>query len=57
MSAKKKRKFRVDTHDYGVHYRWATSAAAARQRVVYEIFGPGYEGWDHEYWKVEEVTS
>ena len=56
MSAQAKRKYRVDTHDYGVHYRWATSAAAARQRVVFAIFGPGYDGWDHEYWIVTEVT-
>lgn len=48
----KKRKFRIDTHGYGVHYRWAASAAAARQRVAYAIFGRGYDGWEHEYWTV-----
>lgn len=55
MSAQAKKRFRVDTHGFGVRYRWATSAAAARQRVVFAIFGRRYEGYEHEYWTVKEV--
>lgn len=53
---KTKKKFKIDTFGHGVFYRWATSAHAAVHRVVYAVFGPGYEGWDHEYWDVEEVA-
>lgn len=52
-----KRKFMVDTHGWGVFYRYAKSAQAAVHRVVYAVFGPGYEGWEHEYWTVTEVTQ
>ena len=50
-----KKKHRINTYGWGVFYRWAKSAAiAARNRVAYAVFGPGYEGWEHEYWEVEE---
>lgn len=52
-----KRRYRVETYGHGVFYRWATTASAALHRVVYAVFGPGYEGWEHEYWTVEEVES
>lgn len=52
-----KRKYVVNTHGMGVFFRWATSAKAARQRVVDMVFGRGYDGWDHEYWTVTEVTQ
>lgn len=47
--------FKIDTFSYGVFYRHARNAAAARQRVVYELFGRGYTGYEHEYWTVTEV--
>ena len=43
------------TTNYGVFYRHARTPQAARQRVVFTIFGRGYEGYEHEYWIVEEV--
>ena len=52
-----KRKFMVDTHDWGVFYRYAKSAQAALNRVVYAVFGPSYNGWAHDYWEVTEVTQ
>ena len=52
-----KKKYRINTYGWGVFYRWAKSAIAARNRVAYAVFGPGYEGWEHEYWEVEEVTA
>ena len=52
-----KRKFEIDTHDYGVFYRWATSAGVAKFRVVYAIYGRGYEGWAHDYWTVRDITD
>lgn len=51
------KKYRIDTFSRGIWYRYAKTAAAARQRVVYAIFGKGYEGWEHEYWTVEEVAK
>ena len=51
------KKWRIKTVGYGVFFRYAKSAAAARQRVVFALFGPGYEGWEHEYWTVEEVQN
>ena len=51
------KKYRIDTYGYGVYFRYAKSPAAARQRVVYAIFGRGYEGYEHEYWTVSEVTK
>lgn len=51
------KKYRIETYGRGVFYRWATSAAAAVQRVVFAVFGRGYEGWEHEYWDVREVTA
>ena len=49
------KKYRIDTYGYGVFFRYAKTAAAARQRVVYAIFGKGYDGYEHEYWQVTEV--
>lgn len=49
-----KKLYKINTFDYGVFYRWAKSAPAARQRIVYEIFGKGYDGYDHEYWEITE---
>lgn len=49
------KKYKIETYGYGVFYRWARSAMAARSRVVFAVFGRGYEGWEHEYWKVTEV--
>ena len=49
------RKWKINTYDYGIFYRWAKTAAAARQRIVFAIFGKGYDGYEHEYWTVEEV--
>ena len=50
------KKFKIVTHGYGVFYRYAKTAKAALNRVVYAIFGRGYDGWEHEYWTVEEVA-
>lgn len=55
MNKKAKRKFRIDTFGHGVYYRWASNACAAVSRIVYMLFGPGYTGYEHDYWKVEEV--
>lgn len=52
----KKRRFKIDTHGWGVFYRWAKSSKAALMRVVYAVFGRGYDGWEHEYWTVTEVA-
>lgn len=52
-----KKLYKINTFDYGVFYRWAKSAPAARQRIVYEIFGRGYDGYDHEFWEVTEETA
>lgn len=49
-----KKLYKINTFDYGVFYRWAKSAPAARQRIVYEIFGKEYDGYDHEFWEVTE---
>jgi len=48
--------WKITTHGYGVFYRHARTAAAALQRIVFAIFGRGYDGWEHEYWTVEEVA-
>lgn len=45
------------TTNYGVFYRHARTPQAARQRVAFAIFGKCYEGYEHEYWTVEEVTK
>lgn len=47
--------WKVTAWGYGVFFRHARTAAAARQRVVYALFGRGYEGYEHEYWTIEEV--
>ena len=47
--------WRIITYGYGVFYRHAKTAAAARQRVVFALFGRGYTGYEHDFWKVEEV--
>ena len=52
-----KKLYKINTFDYGVFYRWAKSAPAARQRIVYEIFGRGYDGYDHEFWEVTEEPA
>jgi hypothetical protein len=49
-----KKLYKINTFDYGIKYRYAKSAAAARQRVVFDIFGKGYDGYDHEFWEVTE---
>lgn len=50
-------KYRINTYDYGVFYRYARNATAAKNRVVYAIFGRGYEGWAHDFWEVTEVAD
>ena len=47
--------WRIETSGYGTFYRHAKTAAAARQRVAYVVFGRGYTGYEHEYWTVKEV--
>ena len=47
--------WRIETFGYGTYYRHAKSAAAARQRVVFAVFGRDYTGYEHEYWIVREV--
>ena len=49
------KKWKITAWGYGVFYRHARTAAAARQRIVYALFGRGYEGYEHEYWTIEEV--
>jgi hypothetical protein len=49
--------WRIETYGYGVFYRHAKTAAAARQRIVYLIYGRGYDGYEHEYWEVTEVSK
>jgi hypothetical protein len=49
------KKWKIDTYDWGVFYRYAKNAVAAKNRVVYAIFGRGYTGWAHDYWTVTEV--
>ena len=56
MAKTTKRLYKIETYDYGVFYRYATNAAAAKSRIVYEIFGKGYEGWAHDFWTVTEVV-
>ena len=48
--------YKVETYDYGVFFRYATNAVAAKSRVVFEIFGRDYDGWAHDYWTVTEVV-
>lgn len=48
-------KYMVETYNRGRHYVWAKSPQAARSRIVYRIFGRGYEGWEHDYWTVTEI--
>lgn len=47
--------YAIVTHGYGIFYRRAKTPAAARQRVCYAIFGPGYDGWEHEYWNIVKI--
>ena len=49
--------WKITTYGYGVFYRHAKTAAAAKMRVVYSLFGSGYNGYEHDYWTVEEVTK
>lgn len=56
MAKTTKRLYKIETYDYGTFYRYATNVAAAKSRIVYEIFGRGYEGWAHDYWTVTEVV-
>ena len=51
----KKKLYKINTFDYGVKYRYASNAVAAKNRVVFEIFGKGYTGWDHDHWQVVEI--
>ena len=55
MAKTTKRLYKIETYDYGTFYRYATNVAAAKSRIVYEIFGKGYEGWAHDFWTVTEV--
>ena len=57
MARRVKRLFKIDTRSYGVFYRYATNAAAAKSRIVFEIFGTGYGGWEHDYWEVTELEG
>ena len=50
------KKYKIVTYDWGTFYRWARNPAAARARVAYAIFGPGYEGGEDDHWDVEEVA-
>ena len=52
-----KHKYKIETYGHGTFYRYATSAAAARQRLAFALFGRCYDGYEHEYWKVEEVPA
>ena len=52
-----KRLFKIEAYGWGIFYRYAKTAAAARQRMVYAIFGKGYDGWEHEYWTITEVVK
>lgn len=49
--------WRIETNGYGVYYRHAASPAAAKQRVVYALFGRGYAGYEHDYWTVREADA
>lgn len=51
------KKYKINTFGYGIFYRHARTPQAARQRIVFAIFGRGYEGYEHEYWIIEEVTK
>ena len=51
------KKYRIETYGHGVFYRYAKSATAALHRVVFAVFGKGYERWEHDFWKVEEVMA
>lgn len=50
------KKWKITTFDYGVFFRRAKNAAAAKQRIVFALFGRGYNGYEHDYWTVEEVA-
>ena len=50
------KKYKIVTYDWGTFYRWARNPAAARARVAYAIFGPGYEGGEDDHWDAEEVA-
>lgn len=52
-----KKKFKIETFDYGVFYRWAKNKILARQMVVREIFGLPYYGFEHEHWEIQEVEE
>lgn len=55
--AQKKKLFKVVAHGRGVFYRYATNAVAAKNRIVFQEFGRGYTGWEHDYWDVTEVEK
>ena len=55
MAREYKRRYVVDTHDYGRFYCYATCVAAARARIAFRLFGYGYDGNEHEYWETREA--
>lgn len=57
MAKTAKKLYKIETYDYGTFFRYATNAVAAKSRIVYEIFGKGYEGWAHDFWTVTEVRE
>lgn len=50
-------KYMVDTYSYGRHYVWAKSPCAAKSRIVFRVFGRGYDGYEHDYWSVTKVEA
>ena len=53
-----KHKYKIDTQgQYGVFYRWATSARAALNRIYLHIYGTTYDiPWQADYWTVTEIS-
>lgn len=49
-----KKRYRIETYDYGTFYRYARTPQAARHLVVRAIFGRRYTGYAHEFWTVTE---
>ena len=51
------KKYKIETYTYGTFFRYARNPVAAKMRIVYAVFGRGYDGWEHDYWQVEEVRT
>ena len=51
-----KRRFKIETFDYGTFYRFAKTPALAKKCVIFAIYGRAYCGWEADYWEVTEVA-